>query len=148
MKLTYKRKISKNDRWAFGAALLLIIVFFVVDIYLDRIPNMWGIFWIPYTIFFIYIYYIRPVAKITEKKKLVFPHHCVDVHQVFSLEEGGKKGLKVRYNLNDMERVTFIPVTDEDRPRLIEDLLKINPGIEVKLEEGFNVQKRVGQELF
>ena len=128
MKLTYKRKISKNEKWATGACLSVMIV----SIYFSHNPIIGGSFCLLYSIIYIYFFYIKPVAKITEKNVLVLPAHFVDIHRIFSLEEGGKKGLKIRYYLNDMERATFIPLTDEDRPRLIEDLLKINPCIEVK----------------
>ena len=79
------------------------------------------------------IFYIKaPAAKINhEKNRLVvmggFP---VNINQITDLEEKEKKGLNVRYFFDGMERFILIPsLRDEDKPRLLADLLRINPNI-------------------
>ena len=128
----YKRKISKNEKRWIIASLVLGIIICIATFYTKL-----SYFWIIYVLCYSVIHYLnikKPIAKITEKNRLVIGTFYIDIFQIISLGENKKKNLQVRYLFNDMERSTSIPVSDEDKPQLIEDLLKINANIVVNYD--------------
>ena len=129
---SYKRKISKNEKRWIIASLVLGIIICIATFYTKL-----SYFWIIYVLCYSVIHYLnikKPIAKITEKNRLVIGTFYIDIFQIISLGENKKKNLQVRYLFNDMERSTSIPVSDEDKPQLIEDLLKINANIVVNYD--------------
>ena len=135
MKSTYKRKIATKDKWWLGVAFLVVAIYIIFTWLGNKDAThaiVQTVYWLLYWGIFLYVHIKVPVAKINyETNKLVISGgHCVNIPHIFSLEESGKKGLRVRYLFNDMERSSLIPpVIDNDKPRLLADLLQINPGI-------------------
>ena len=135
---TYKRKILKKEKWWMGVALLL-LAFYIFHIWLNDNNGVTDsiiktVFWLLYGAFFSYIQFKFPAAKINfENNKLVKGGGLtIYIPQILSLEEKEKKGIRIHYLFNDMERVTSIPpVNDTDKPRLLADLLQINPSIAI-----------------
>ena len=135
MKSTYKRKISRKEKWWIGVAVFVFAGMIVANLYLVQ-KNSWifqAVWWLLYCVIFSYIYLKVPVAKINynTNRLIIGSRAYINIHQIISLEAIGKKGMKVRYRIfNDMERSSNIPpVSDEDKPRLLADLLQINPDI-------------------
>ena len=137
MKSTYKRKISKKDKWWIGVTLFAVVSMCIANLYLGQKNSLFvqAVWWLFYCVIFSYIYIKKPVVKINynTKRLVIGGGHYINIHQIISLEERGKKGLRVHYLFNDMKRFSNIPpLSDEDKPRLLADLLLINPNILIK----------------
>ena len=137
MKTTYKRKISKKDKWIMGVAFLVAIILSIISLFFGNKSSMIfnAIWWPLYTIIFLNIQFRSPAAYINyENNRLVVGSHYVNIPHILSLEESGKKGIRVHYlYFDNKERFTLIPpMSDKDKPRLLADILQLNANIEIK----------------
>ena len=132
---TYRRKISKKDKWLIGSVHLGMVILIMNDWLLKDGSHaiFWTVYWLLMSGLIIFTQIKLPVAKINfENNKLVKGGTlAIHIPQILSLEDK-EKGIRIRYIFNDIERVTFMPpVSDKDKPRLLADLLQINPNIVV-----------------
>ena len=131
MKAKYEQKIFK---WQIAVAVGFTLVVWTYGIFRwiqsDEIGMViFGMAW-PLTVYF----NLRsPAAMISEKDVLVIAGIHINIHQIISLEEGKRLGIRVRYLFKGKERISGTAhLKDKNKPRLVADLLSINPGIEVR----------------
>ena len=133
MQSTYKKEISKKDKWWIGAVILFAAIVFVLSFLTDGFHTWFWKMYGPLLLVQQYFLYKLPATKINrETNRLAVGSGYINIPQIISLEEREKKGMRVRYLFNDMERISLIPpVCDADKPRLFADLLQINPNIAI-----------------
>jgi hypothetical protein len=72
-----------------------------------------------------------PVARLSESNRLMTEYYIIDIDKITGIvDKGHNHGVDLSFfHIDGEERTTNIPVRNEDKRKLINDILNINPTI-------------------